>query len=612
MPDPTKKYKTGTSETLTNLGRNLASYFLGVKNTGTIPSPYKPTRAKNPDAKYSTWRYLKNDVKADITRQSYLDRINTQQRNFAEQDSSYLPSYVNEANFDQLYNYYSNSPKSYAVSGSSVNLGQYSVSPGQDDRGRYIGIHDTYDWDMFEGLLKNNAWETYDRIYEDEWDKIPSKKMQDGGKISNVPDKSKQRLDKIMNASKQWMQSYINSPKYKERLSNFYKYPDYIQRQRSNQLNNTQFQEVAGNTLQYDSDKNLLRISPAEINSANLNPSEVITHELGHVTNANGSNAALRLSPLEESYIFNRNNTDPQSRSDVMGAADRKFQTISEYLGNGPTHNLAPSENKSDIDAFRYLLNEQGLYDARTQDITPEILNKAKKNKAVQKSFSSQRLFQNFQDNQLLDIMNKVAYNQNADQNYAEYGKKLKRSRAAFGDSLEPIYYNNPYAVNSQLQKPIAYQPYQYEYSQPQYLQKSMNNISNYFDNESPNMVPNNASMRGTSFDQPEYLLNARSGKVSQSDYQPMGQPPSQQGGNKFSMPNIRLNTAGPILGLAALVNSVTQENESADEYARQARRNSMVQGYNPHPYGNGSQILFGNGGMIPSKKAWKPIKYKK
>ena len=181
--------KKGTSETVTNLGRNMASYFLGVKNTGTIPSQYRPSKSSDPNAKYQTWPYLKNDVKADLTSPTYINNINTQQKNFSEQNPNYLPSYVNEANFDQLYNYYQNSPKSNRVSGSSINLGQYSVTPGQDDKGRYIGIYDKYDWNLLEGLgIKGNSWETYDRIYEDEWDNLKNTKEMKNGGLSREED----------------------------------------------------------------------------------------------------------------------------------------------------------------------------------------------------------------------------------------------------------------------------------------------------------------------------------------------------------------------------------------------------------------------------------------
>jgi hypothetical protein len=222
------------------------------------------------------------------------------------------------------------------------------------------------------------------------------------------------------------------------------------------------------------------------------------------------------------------------------------------------------------------------------------------------------------------DYPNKVANSINLvkkDPNLQNYLRSFEKGgtiysklrHAAFGDSLEPIYYNNPYQVNNQLQNPIPYDPYRPEYGRSQDIQQGLNNISKYFANESPNMVPNNASMQGPAFDQPEYLLNAKTGKVKQSDYEPMGGGPSiQKGGNKYGIPSIRFNTAGPIMALAGLVNASTQEQEAAEEYARQARRNSMVQGYNPNPYGNGSQIIFANGGQLRpygTKRAFKPIK---
>jgi hypothetical protein len=176
-PEVNPNYQSGSSETFSNLGRNMASYFLGVKNSSLIPSPYKPTKSTDPNAKYNTWQYLKNDVKSDLIDPKHLENINTQQRNFAEQNPKYLPSYVDQPTFDQLYNYHENSPHSNTISGSSINLGHYSVTPGNDDRGRYFGIHDKYDWDLLEGLgMKGKPFETYDRIYEDEWDKIKAKK----------------------------------------------------------------------------------------------------------------------------------------------------------------------------------------------------------------------------------------------------------------------------------------------------------------------------------------------------------------------------------------------------------------------------------------------------
>lgn len=186
-------------------------------------------------------------------------------------------------------------------------------------------------------------------------------------------------------------------------------------------------------------------------------------------------------------------------------------------------------------------------------------------------------------------------------------GKNHKVKHAAYGDSLQPVYYNNPYVVNNQLQNPIPYQPYTPEIPNSEPLRQGLQNVSNYFSNEPTNMISNDASMQGPSFEQPEILLNADTDQISQSAYKPQSTtssaPTPKQGGSKFKMPNIRLNTAAPIMALAGIVNATTQEKESAEEYARQARRNSMTQGYNPFPYGNGSQNIFKNGGKIPYKK---------
>lgn len=171
--DP-RNYREGTATTLRNLTGNLSAYFLGTKNPNTIPSPYKPTRSNNPNAEYTTWKYLKNDIKGDLLSETYINNIRSQQDSFKKQNPDYKPSYINDKSFDEYYNYISNSPNSRRVSTNSINLGQYTISPGKDKRGRYLSVHDTYDWDLIEegAGIKMNPWETYDRIYEDEWDKI--------------------------------------------------------------------------------------------------------------------------------------------------------------------------------------------------------------------------------------------------------------------------------------------------------------------------------------------------------------------------------------------------------------------------------------------------------
>ena len=73
-------------------------------------------------------------------------------------------------------------------------------------------------------------------------------------------------------------------------------------------------------------------------------------------------------------------------------------------------HDVAFDETKSDIDALRYLLNKNKIYDTRTQDFTKEHLQRAKK---TIKDFSFDRLQRLYNDEDLVDLMNIIAANDN-------------------------------------------------------------------------------------------------------------------------------------------------------------------------------------------------------
>lgn len=79
------------------------------------------------------------------------------------------------------------------------------------------------------------------------------------------------------------------------------------------------------------------------------------------------------------------------------------------------SHDAQPSESYADLMALRYMLYNNGIYDSRKADnpFTKEHLNKMKE---INPEF---RLFQNFDDNDIIKMMNTVAYNTNYDnQNY--------------------------------------------------------------------------------------------------------------------------------------------------------------------------------------------------
>ena len=180
--------------------------------------------------------------------------------------------------------------------------------------------------------------------------------------------------------------------------------------------------------------------------------------------------------------------------------------------------------------------------------------------------------------------------------------KRQHKVKHAYGGALDSnIYGNNPYSVASNLQNNTPFIPYSPNGSP---LNQSMANINNYFATEPSNMIPNEASLEGPSFSDPEYLLNADTNQVSQSNYKPIGTGTSKgSAGKQFKMPNIRFNTAAPILALAGLTGQLSQQQDQIDAQSRKAKRQMNQEVYNPFPYGTGSTAIFGNGGKLKGKK---------
>lgn len=241
-----------------------------------------------------------------------------------------------------------------------------------------------------------------------------------------------------------WTRDYIDSPKYKERLANFYKYPAVVQRKRGEKASNVGFTETEEGGSAYSDTSaypNQLNIAKKQLRNLKAERGEVAAHELGHLTNA-GEGSGLKLNPLEQSFIFNKVKTlTPQQKAEyTKSAKEYKGGDLVEYLSEGESHDIAPSENMSDIQALRFYMNKQKIYDARVQDLTPEMLKKAKADPKIKKLFTTKRLFDTFEDKDLIEIMNKVAKNEstlNTPEAMAALGgtigKNMKKKYAAGG-----------------------------------------------------------------------------------------------------------------------------------------------------------------------------------
>lgn len=206
-----------------------------------------------------------------------------------------------------------------------------------------------------------------------------------------------------------WYAEYVNSPKYRERLSGFYQYPDYIQRKRNELLSGLKITENTGTASRYWENDNEVRVSPLQIQQLNTTRPEVVAHEVGHVMSGNTKNKAATLNPAEEKFILERNkNVSKESLERFTNMAKERGASLSDILSR-ELHDVNPGENLSDVQSLRFLLKQRNIYDAGKQDVTPEVIRKAASDPVIRRSFIWKRLKEAFGEKELTEVMNKVA-----------------------------------------------------------------------------------------------------------------------------------------------------------------------------------------------------------
>lgn len=215
------------------------------------------------------------------------------------------------------------------------------------------------------------------------------KKAQKGGDVNDV---------------KNFYQNYLNSPNYKKRLiEQGWMNPDGVIQTRLKNLNDIKFS--IGSNSEYNNKK--ITLTKQDYNSPNSNT--ILAHELSHGLGADSEpgNFYLGLNANETSKINDANKYKKDTRISL--------DTI---------HNSLPTEMKADIDALRYNLFKDKIYNTGTETFNQNILNKAKiKYKG---NGDLDRLFKGLNDSDLINIMNSVAdNNSNQSLNIAKQGGKI-------------------------------------------------------------------------------------------------------------------------------------------------------------------------------------------
>jgi hypothetical protein len=156
----------------------------------------------------------------------------------------------------------------------------------------------------------------------------------------------------------------------------------------------------------------------------NLNPdSDIneIAHEFGHMTGARPGSTpgtAMVLNFQEQAEIMKRNK-HVQKISREIGRPILTDRQLPFEIDRTNTHKFSPWENKADIEGMRFILYNNGITKKYGDPLTPEQFKKALENPKIKKTLQIERLRNNFEDNDIIQLNNILAANMQQNQNIA-------------------------------------------------------------------------------------------------------------------------------------------------------------------------------------------------
>lgn len=245
-----------------------------------------------------------------------------------------------------------------------------------------------------------------------------------GKKVTEYP--VRQYGGPISDDVQQFHLDYVNSPKYRERLTKSgyedvpgeiktraknladvdidYSYPSEFKKFITQEYPlHGSYYDPENNEINLDYDNDMQALPRVYPTFAKPYQREIEAHELGHT----------QLRPDQ-----NTNNTSRLNARDKYVLYDR----LRPAKGlNTEDHDRNPTELKADLDAYRYMLNKSGKYDAGKQDFTKDHLKKSKK------TFVKDRLQQNYSDEDIIWLMNNVADASKSNRKNAKDGAELTK-----------------------------------------------------------------------------------------------------------------------------------------------------------------------------------------
>jgi hypothetical protein len=253
-------------------------------------------------------------------------------------------------------------------------------------------------------------------------DNIPSTSSARNKLISDEIGKkaiAKKRIDAVQNTSQEFMQDWMNSPMYKQMLSNSAKSSEFEKINKERQQN---LQKVIGDPnvfniadLNEDNDyidnlfghRTLGNAGVAKTGNFKINldkevagnknlTKQIGVHEVSHLTDFNGN---IPSSDIAKMQSYKKASDKAKSKISIPVIDDSEF---TDYLAK-------PTETRARLNTLRYLGKEKGIYDPFTEKIDKTKLHKF--NSIFSKDLSLRQLRKIYSDDQIVDMLNSVSKN---------------------------------------------------------------------------------------------------------------------------------------------------------------------------------------------------------